>query len=201
MKSITSYSREFEEEIKEYNSATTMAKASSVSTATIFSVIGICVGDSKLLQEMKDTTSKSKWLHMIERFSRKCGEGLKERGLDIIGGVGVCTVTDVKDNAKGFIWACLAGNTGVVISDLLGAIKAQEKMIYFPMQNIVVASGGSIRQKRKKEKKSHVHFNRKVTVFGKKLWSSVNTLCKFERNSMTRGDGDGMGWQYGMVGG
>ncbi|GJS17416.1 hypothetical protein Tco_0411888 [Tanacetum coccineum] len=108
---------EFEQEIKEYNSATTMAKASSVSTATIFSVIGICVGDSKLLQEMKDTTSKSKWLHMIERFSRKCGEGLKERGLDVIGGfqtqhdsssVGVCTVTDVKDNAKGFIWACLA---------------------------------------------------------------------------------------------
>ncbi|GJZ05771.1 hypothetical protein Tco_0539564 [Tanacetum coccineum] len=34
------------------------------------------------------------------------------------------------------------GNTGVAISDLLGAIKAQEKMIYFPMQNIIVAPGG-----------------------------------------------------------
>nr|GEZ41387.1 UDP-galactose transporter 2 [Tanacetum cinerariifolium] len=75
--------------------------------------------DSKLLEEMKDTTSKSKWLYMIERFSRKCGKGLKEKGLDIVGGrqivvmvvvigVGVCTVTDVKDNVKGFIWACLA---------------------------------------------------------------------------------------------
>ncbi|GJS91985.1 metallo-hydrolase/oxidoreductase superfamily protein [Tanacetum coccineum] len=50
-----------------------VAKLSSSAIACVFGMVATYMGDSELLQDMKDTRSSSMWLHMIEGLSRNGG--------------------------------------------------------------------------------------------------------------------------------
>nr|GEX15353.1 hypothetical protein [Tanacetum cinerariifolium] len=50
-----------------------LAKLSSAAIACVFGMVATYMGDSELLQDMKDTRSSAMWLHMIEGLSRNGG--------------------------------------------------------------------------------------------------------------------------------
>lgn len=55
------------------NSFKVLAKLSSAGIACVFGMVATYMGDSGLLQDMKNTSSNSMWLHMIEGLSRNGG--------------------------------------------------------------------------------------------------------------------------------
>ncbi|XP_076955734.1 disease resistance-like protein DSC1 [Bidens hawaiensis] len=82
-KQTVAFSRHLNEEIqdvKKFKSVKTMAKVSSITIASIFSIMATYMCTDKLSQEMKGASSYSMWLHLIHSLLNKQDEWFAIKG-------------------------------------------------------------------------------------------------------------------------